>query len=395
MSSVAVLAFTNMSGDLEQDYFSEGISNDIITELSRSRSLSVISRNSSFTYKGRHVDTKEVARGLGVRYVVEGSVRRGDSRLRVTAQLIDAETGNHIWSERYDRDVQAIFDIQDEITAAVTRAVLPAVSHVEQQRAMRKPPESLSAWEAYQCGLWHMTRGNSNDDKIALNFFQQATELDASCAAGYTGLAYAQVHLAAGFYTGKMTESLKLAEYFARRALSLDGVDAEARACLGLTLHLQGNHEGGRAEVDRALTVSPGLAVAHGILGETLVFSGQMQDGIASLETSVRLDPFGPNARVHEYLQAVGLYFLRQYEAACEAARRAIRSYPEYPPPYRWLAAALGQLGHGLEAGVALQRAKTASQESFDFFTRSRPPWFRPKDHEHMLDGLRKAGWQG
>ena len=152
--SIAVLAFTNMSGDPEQEYFSDGIADDIITELSRSRSLFVIARNSSFTYKGRAVDVKQVARELGVRYVLEGSVRRSGGRVRVIAQLIDAETGNHIWAERYDRAIEDVFAVQDEITNAIVAAIRPAVADAEFQRALRKPPESLGAWEAYfaACG---------------------------------------------------------------------------------------------------------------------------------------------------------------------------------------------------------------------------------------------------
>ena len=154
--SIAVLAFTNMSGDPDQEYFSDGLAEDIITELSRSRSLFVIARNSSFTYKGHAVDVKQVARELGVRYVVEGSVRRSGGRVRVTAQLIDAETGNHIWAERYDRHIEEVFAVQDEITTAVANAIIPAISGLEQRRALRKRPENLGAWEAYQCGLWYM-----------------------------------------------------------------------------------------------------------------------------------------------------------------------------------------------------------------------------------------------
>ena len=154
--SIAVLAFTNMSGDPEQEYFSDGIADDIITELSRIRWLFVIARNSSFTYKGHAIDVKQVGRELGVRYVLEGSVRRGGERVRVNAQLIDAETGNHVWAERYDRDLADVFAVQDEITLAVTRAIGPAVADAEQRRALRKPPGNLGAWESYQRGLWHL-----------------------------------------------------------------------------------------------------------------------------------------------------------------------------------------------------------------------------------------------
>ena len=159
--SIAVLAFTNMSGDLEQEYFSDGIAADIITELSRNRSLFVIARNSSFTYKGRAVDVKQVARELGVRYVVEGSVRRDGNRIRVSAQLIDAHSGNHIWGERFNRDLTDIFEVQDEITGAITTAINPAISHAERQRAMQKAPENLGAWEAYQQALWHWSKQGS------------------------------------------------------------------------------------------------------------------------------------------------------------------------------------------------------------------------------------------
>jgi adenylate cyclase len=183
--SIAVLAFTNMSGDSEQEYFSDGVAEDIITELSRSRSLFVIARNSSFTYKGRAVDVKQVARELGVRYVVEGSVRRSGDRIRVTAQLIDAETGNHIWAERYDRDVNEVFAVQDEITIAVTAGINPVVADAEQRRAMRKKPESLTAWEADQRGLWHV--GKFDENEHAKEFFQRAIELDAAFSPGVLG----------------------------------------------------------------------------------------------------------------------------------------------------------------------------------------------------------------
>jgi adenylate cyclase len=176
--SIAVLPFTNMSGDPEQEYFSDGIAEDIITALSRNRSLFVIARNSSFTYRGRSVDVKQVARELGVRYVVEGSVRRTSERVRISAQLIDAETGNHVWAERYDRRLVDVFDVQDEITAAVSRSIGPAISHAERQRAIRKRPETLDAWEAYQRALWHQAKGGVASIEQARHFLGRAIELD-------------------------------------------------------------------------------------------------------------------------------------------------------------------------------------------------------------------------
>ena len=188
--SIAVLAFTNMSGDPEQEYFSDGVAEDIITELSRSRSLFVIARNSSFTYKGRAMDVKLVAHELGVRYVLEGSVRRSGSRIRVTTQLIDAETGNHIWAERYDRALEDVFAVQDEITGAVATEIGPAISEAERERAIRKPTANLSAWEAYHRGLWHISRDSNSDLDLGLGFFRRAVALDSLFAEPHVSLAH-------------------------------------------------------------------------------------------------------------------------------------------------------------------------------------------------------------
>src|SRR5438270_1667757 len=180
--SLAVLPFTNMSGDPEQEFVSDGIAEDVISALSHYPLLFVIARNSTFTYKGRAVDVKQVGRELGVRYVLEGGVRKAGNRIRVTAQLIEAETGNHVWANRYDRDLADIFAVQDEITHALTTALTPAIADAELRRAIRKPPESLDAWAAYQRGLWHLSKANPDDDTIAQNYFRQAIDFDPAFA---------------------------------------------------------------------------------------------------------------------------------------------------------------------------------------------------------------------
>ena len=195
--SVAVLPFTNMSGDPEQEFVADGIAEDVITALSRYPSLFVIARNSCFTYKGHSVDVKQVGRELGVRYVLEGSMRKAGNRIRVTAQLIEAGTGNHVWAERYDRDLADIFAVQDEITHALTIALTPAIADAELRRAIRKPPESLDAWAAYQRGLWHLSKADPEEDTIAQNFLRQAIHLDPHFAPGYSALALAQLQGAA------------------------------------------------------------------------------------------------------------------------------------------------------------------------------------------------------
>ena len=392
--SVAVLPFTNMSADPEQEFFADGIAEDIITALSRYPSLFVIARNSCFTYKGRAVDVKQVGRELGVRYVLEGGLRKSGNRIRLTAQLVEAETGTHVWAERYDRDLADIFALQDEITEAVTIAVAPAIADAEQHRALRKPPGTLDAWAAYQRGLWHLGKFTRDDDLLAEKFFQQATDLDPAFSGAYRGLAMAQGQ-AADLHTPGRLETLSSIERLARRAVALDGADAEARSVLSNALWRRADYEGALAEAKQALAMTPNLAAAHDMLGATLVFSGRPKEGVAALERSIRLDPREPRSAHRLNRLALGLYFAREYASAVEVAKRAIRSYPDFPLSYRWLAAALGQLGRTAEAREALESAIAIAPGSFDMYVRGRVPWMRPEDHAHMLDGLRKAGWNG
>jgi adenylate cyclase len=393
--SVAVLPFTNMSGDPEQEFVSDGIAEDVITALSRYPSLFVIARNSCFTYKGRAVDVKQVGRELGVRYVLEGSVRKAGNRIRVTAQLVEAGTGKHVWGDRYDRDLADIFALQDEITEAVTVAIAPAIADAELQRAVRKPPDSLDAWAAYQRGLWHLSEANPDDNTVAQKFFQQAIDLDPAFAGGYSGLALAQLQAAAVYQKLGLLEAQSSAEALARRAVALDGADAEARSCLGWALQARGELQGALAEIERALGMSPNLAVAHGQRGATLIFAGRPKEGLAAIQTSIRLDPRDPFSAIRLLHIACGLYFSREYEEVIEAAKQLIRSYPEFPMIYRWPAAALGQLGRTAEAKEALEKAISFAPAAFEMYVRNRVPWFRPEDHAHLVEGLRKAGWEG
>jgi adenylate cyclase len=393
--SVAVLPFTNMSGDSEQDYFADGMAEDIITALSHYPSLFVIARNSCFTYKGRAVDVRQVGRELGVRYVLEGSMRKAGNRVRLTAQLVEAETGKHVWAERYDRDLADIFALQDEITEAVTIAIVPVIADAERQRAARRMPGNLDAWTACQRGWWHMSKVSVEDDALAEKFFQQAIDLDSTFAGGYRGLVSVLGNAATVFLTRSLPEAQRVAETLARRAVALDGADAEARACLGATLWRRGDHEGARIQAERALAISPNLARGYAVFGAAMIFSGRPREGSAALETCIRLDPRDPGLAARLNQLAVGLYFSRDYEASLAAAERVIRSYPDYPLIYRWHAAALSQLGRTAEAKEALQKALAIAPAAFDLYVRQCAPWMRPGDHAHLLEGLRKAGWEG
>jgi len=355
----------------------------------------VIARNSCFTYKGRAVSVKEVGRDLGVRYVLEGSLRKSGNRIRVTAQLVEAETGNHVWAERYDRDVADIFAVQDEITDAVTIAIAPAVAEAEQQRAMRKPPGSLDAWAAYQRGLWHLSRVTVEDFVVAQKLFERGIEADPTFGGCYSGLALARLQASAIYQSLDATGAQSSAEALARKALSCDTADAEARSCLGWALQGRGDLEGALVEIGNALAISPNLAIAHAQRGATLIFIGRPKEGLRAIETSIRLDPRDPFSAIRLLHIACGLYFSGEYQATLEAAKRLIRSYPNFPMIHRWSAAALGQLGRTAEAKEALDKAIRLAPAAFDMYVRNRVPWFRSKDYVQLAEGLRKAGWEG
>ena len=393
--SIAVLAFTNMSGDPEQEYFSDGIADDIITELSRSRSLFVIARNSSFTYKGRAVDVKQVARELGVRYVVEGSVRRSGGRIRVIAQLIDARAGSHVWAERYDRNITDVFAVQDEITNAVTMAIRPAIAHAEQQRALRKPPENLDAWEAFQHGLWHIGKFNPSDNERAKEFFKRAIALDATFVAAYCELALAYIREGGLHGTRSLAETGRLAETWAYKAVEIDPDDDSAQATMAYVAIVRGKSEEGWQRIQLALASNPNSHFGRGVKGLFLTFNGTPAEGRQELLVALRLSPHDPRNATYLTQVATSHYFERDYTSAMEVTKQAAARHLPYPQLYRWMAAALGQLGRLDEAREALRRAIELSPEGFALHVRSRPPWFRQEDHEHMLDGLRKAGWQG
>ncbi len=392
--SIAVLPFINMSGDPDLESFSDGIAEDIITELSRTRWLIVIAPNFSFTYKGQPSASKWTARELGVRYVVEGSVRRSGKRLRISARLADAEAGNQIWAERYDRRLTDAFAVQDEIATTTTIAVHRALTDVELRRWLWRPVENLSAWEAYQRGLWHMSKSSLPDHERAVALFNLAIELDASFVAGYAALARAFLVSALEYTSLPLAEAMNTAETWARKAIEVDPGDADSHAALAHVTWLAGDNAGATEHVSIALARNPYSPWANLVNGLALGANGNLREGRDALLTALRLNPRDQTNKITARQIAPTYYFERNYLRAVDSARGAISLDPEFSGPYRWLAAALGQLGRIDEARDALNRAIGSSHQSFALYARSCPPWFRPEYHEHMLDGLRKAGWQ-
>src|SRR5262245_19977754 len=387
--SIAVLPFTTLSGDPDQEYFGDGIAEDILTDLAKLRWLFVIARNSSFTFRGKAVDVRNVSRELGVRYVLEGSVRRAGSRIRVTAQLIDATMGSHVWASRYDRDLADIFAVQDEITAAIAAAIGPAIIGAEQQRALRKSAERLDAWEAYHRGAWHFAVGNRESSAIAKDFFQKSVDLDPNFAAAHVALAQIILQSGVVFHIISLDEAARAAEQLARKALSLDPSDAGAHTQLALAMWAAGDLEGCISKCNEALSIDGNCANAHGAKGTALLFAGQREKARTSIRTCLRLDPRDPARASRLPLIAFSHYLEGDYEVAAETSKDVIRRYPGHTPSYRFLLASLGQLGRLAECEALMKIAPAG----YDHYARHRPPWFGLKDFEHMLEGMRKAGW--
>lgn len=391
--SLAVLPFDNLSMDPEQEYFSDGLADDLITELSRNTSLFVISRHSSFSFRGQSIDVKQVARELGVRYVVGGSVRQVTNRVRVNANLIDAESGNHIWAERYDRALEDVFAVQDEIVQAVTTAINPIVDDVEQRRAVRKHPESLSAWEAYQRGRSHMGKFDPADNAQAKVFLQRAISIDPGFVPAYSALALASFFEGSQFAILPLEEASREARLWAQRAVDIDPADGDAQAVLAMASFWMGDRQAASERASRILGCSQLSPWSLGILAGPSLMTGPAARDL--LFTAMRRSPRDPLTPTFMRHVAMSYYFEHDFARAATTAKSAAALQPGNSMHYRWLAASLGQLGQIQEAREALQQAISLSPGNFDTYVRKRPAWFRPEDHELMLDGLRKAGWNG
>ena len=386
--SIAVLAFTNMSGDPEQEYFSDGMVEEIITALSRIRWLFVIARNSSFTYKGQAIDVKQVGRELGVRYVLEGSVRKSGGRVRVTAQLVDALAGVHVWAERYDRNVSDIFALQDEIAASVAGIIEPTLAGAEQQRVLRKPPERLDAWEAYQRGLWHFHKYTAEESQIALTFFRQAIALDPNFAPGHYGYALA-LHWDIWFFSGRpLSEVQGLPREEAHLAVRLDDRDAMAHAVLAHMLMWGCEWDAAITEARIALALNPNSAFVISMLGCVLCFGGHNEEGLQRLHQAIRASPHDPLRWLWTMWIGAAYWNLHDFAAALEKHREVVRQRPGAAWLHFMNASALALLGRLDEARTTFDRAAAQFPDEVPRLS-DRPPWLRSVDWETRLAGLR------
>jgi adenylate cyclase len=389
--SIAVLPFQNLSADPDQEYFADGIVEEIITALSRIRWLFVIARNSTFTYKGKPVDIKQVGREMGVRYVLEGSVRRAGDRVRITTQLIDAISGAHVWADRYDRDLSDIFAVQDEITASVAGVIEPTLAEAEQQRVLRKPPERLDAWEAYQRGLWHFYKYGAEENKTAQTFFRQAIELDPSFAPGHYGYALAQFLDNWLYSTATFPDVIGTSLDEARLAVTLDDKDAMAHSVLGWMLFGIGEGEAANSEGRSALALNPNSAFGMGALGATLAQTGHHAEAIDLLSRAMRASPHDPLFWAYMFWTGSAQFYSDDFAAASKTMREVIRLRPGHANAHQNLAASLAYLGRLDEARGVLEHARAQFPEQLRRYDQARPRWMRPEDYARRTEGLRLA----
>jgi adenylate cyclase len=393
--SIAVLPFTNMSGDPEQEYFADGLTEDLITALSRIRWFFVIARNSCFTYKGQSADIRDVARALGVAYVLEGSVRKAGNRVRVTAQLIDGGSGNHVWAQRYDRDLEDIFAVQDEITATLVGAIEPELGKAERERARAKRPHDLRAWDLYQRGLWHAYKRTREDLANAQHMFQRAIEIDPGLARAYAAAEEAFFFQFVGGFVGTGGATKADAVRFAERAVQLDGQDAFNRYALGRALILVRRHDSAVFELGKAIELDPSFAQAHYALAMALATGGRPKEALPHIELAMRLSPQDPYFGQFLVRKAEAYLFLGRIEEAVESAEQSLRE-----PNIQWsrwaiLAASQAHLGRLEEARRSIE-ALQALRPGIDLaFTRDYWPIADANALEYLMEGLRRAGLPG
>jgi adenylate cyclase len=393
--SIAVLAFDNVSSDTEQDYFADGIVEDIITELSKYSWLLVIARNTTFTFKGKSVDIKEVGRQLGVRYVMEGSIRKAGDRVRITAQLIDTQSGTHVWAERYDRELADVFAVQDEITQNVAGAIQPRLISAEAERARRKLPESMAAWDYAVRGRWHVLRLTKEDNAEAQRLLREGLELYPD---NVSVLAFLSYSLIGGVIFGWSSDPLAWlteARELAERAANLDENDAWVQCVLGLGQFTAKQPDKAIGHYRKAIALNPSFALGHGYLALQLAFvAGEADEAIEQAERAMRLSPRDPE--LYHFFYAIGMahFVAGRYDEAVTWAEKAENERPASIGfgPLRLLAASFAHLDRLDEARDAFASVLELTPHVSATSIRNAIHFSRPEDLERYLDGLRGAG---
>ena len=388
--AIAVLPFVNMSGASEQDYFSDGISEDIITALSKVRWFFVVARNSSFTFRGRSVHMKEIGEALGVGYVVEGSVRKSGGQVRITAQLNEVATGSHLWAERYDDALADVFAVQDEITHSIVAAIEPRVYAAESFRARRKPPESLDAWDLVMRALSHYWRMTREDNEAAQKLLEQAIAIDPDYSQAQGVLAVSHMFGTRMGWEDRAV-SVPVAQRAALAAIGADGEDPWAHLAVASVYVYQGRFDDALAEFEAALNLNPSFPLAHGFYGLVLSWCGRWQEGGEAARRALRLSPRDPLAAIYSGVAGYAEFVGRNYAEAMRLAREALRQRLDFAGAHRVLTAAAAMAGEIDVAKAALAEARRAQPNISLAWAASELPLL-PEERKHFLEGLRRAG---
>jgi TolB-like protein/Tfp pilus assembly protein PilF len=390
---IAVMPFVNLGGDAAQEYFSDGITEDIITALSRNRSLLVIARNSSFAFRGQSADVRRIGRDLGAAYLVQGSVRRIGSHVRITAQLVETEGGRNIWAEQYDRALDEIFEVQDEITATIAARLEPEVGGAERSRADRKPPQSFNAWDFFRLGTKHFYKSTASDNREAQRLLRRAIELDPGLAEAHGFLSYAIVLSMIYFDAEPDDALLDEAVGIAKQGVALDERDAAVRFMYGRALLARKAYAEALGELEAALELNPNLAVVHCGLGDSLAYDGRLQEAIPHFQRAINLSPHDPLRWAFYAYGALAHLFARQFEQAEEWARRATRIPNCHYWGYAHRVAALGYLERTEERMAALSELLKIKADFSCAHAKRRLFYLKdPSQIALYLDGLLRAG---
>jgi TolB-like protein len=389
--AIAVLPFVNMSGDPEQEYFSDGITEDIITALSKLRWFFVIARNSSFIYKGKAVHMKQVAEELGVGYVVEGSVRKSGDRLRITVQLNDAATGSHIWAERYDRGLVDVFAVQDEITEAIVAAIEPQLYASESFRAQRKPPESMDAWDLVMRALSHYWRVTRQDNVVAQALLEKAITIDPNYGQALGVLTASHMFRFHMGWADRAT-TVPTAERAALAAIGADSEDPWAHHALGCVYLFTRRFDDSLAEFEVALRLNPNFSLAQGFYGLALSYCGRWEEADRAAGRALRLSPRDPFSAIFTGIAAYAQFVGRNYSEAMRLAREAIRQRGDFVGAHRVLTAAAGMAEENETAGAALQELRRAQPNISLAWIADEMPIMQGSKLEHYLEAFRRTG---
>ena len=394
--AIAVLPFTNMSGDTEQEYFADGITEDIMTALSLWRQFPVIARNSSFAFKGKDVDVKRVGQELGARYVLEGSVRKAGNRVRVTGQLIDADNGTHVWAERYDRELDDIFELQDDIVEQIVTHMLPGIERAEAQQAVQRRPANLGAWDLFQRGCWHFHRLSQTDMARAREYFEASLEIDplfgsagAFVAATYAmDVAFGWGHDPAG--------TIKHGIAAAHHAIGIDPKEPFARASLSSLYVFNREPERAAEEAQQAVDINPFFGNGYLALGNSLLFAGRPKEGIEAMHKGLHLSPRDePTISLVWGLLTLAHILNQDYDTAIDYGRRALADNPANYRAGQRLACALAHKGDIADARATLQATYQHMPDPPLAYFEATYPFKDPDAFDFFIDGLRKAGWDG